>query len=744
MKTDFIKSIFIFFLSTQLCDAQILSGQIKDQKDQALAGVQVFFIGTNEGTQTDARGEFYLLRPSGKDSLAVSYAGFQSDTFLIPEDMTEILLILKEGIELDAITITSERRSHSFSLLNPINIESLNAEEFRKAACCSLAESFQTSNTVDLSYNNAVVGNREIQFLGLRGAYTQQLIENRPVFTGILSTFGYDFIPGTWLQQVNIQKGAASALYGAQSMTGAINVSLVKPESDPPLYCNLYGDYHGRYEANVHLSKNLTKEWSSGSYLHASRHSGFRDHNNDGFYDDSRTLRLNGMWRNTFNYQKVEGQFNIQGLRDYRTGGQNRTDNPYSSEQTIQHFNASANVGYIGFSNPNTTLGSIWDYAYSELDGRYGFYNSILGKEHHFQSQLIFSHSWREDMHSILLGPSATFNKATEDVKIKSFQNSIAYDQLAFALFADYSLKFGSTCAEGTPKVILSLSQRIEWPDSKTPYWFPRMNARYNFLDAWTLRASAGRGYRFYRLYSDQINLLSTNMIWTTESLPHIELSWNYGLNIVGKPVLLGKELELNFDAYLTKFIEQIVVDLEEGINSNTPQIQLYGLEGNSRSLVLGMTITLPLEYGLSVKFGTRYQNNKLQYRSGFKDQWMVPRWRGLGSLDWESNNKKWSINFTVNAIGQMRFSDKTVYPHALVHDHTGYSKPYVMIQSQINYIHKMWEFYLGCENIGNYTQHSAIMDYQNPDKDYFNPTEVYAPINGIKPYLGVKYRLIR
>lgn len=119
-----------------------------------------------------------------------------------------------------------------------------------------MSESFQTSNAVDVSYSNAVTGTKEIQFLGLRGLYTQFLIENRTAFDGILSTMGYDLIPGTWLDQVNILKGASSALHGSQSMAGAINVQLKKPDTDHPVYLNLFGDLHGRLESNLHLNKN--------------------------------------------------------------------------------------------------------------------------------------------------------------------------------------------------------------------------------------------------------------------------------------------------------------------------------------------------------------------------------------------------------------------------------------------------------------------------------------------------------
>nr|MBP6523646.1 carboxypeptidase-like regulatory domain-containing protein [Saprospiraceae bacterium] len=178
--------IIILFLSALQAHSQILSGSVKNQKNEGLEGALIYFINSENGTQSDNEGKFVLFRDVNQDTLLVSYLGYASDTIILAKGQLTLNLVMDEGVQLKEITINANRPSHSFSLLNPLNVETLTSKEFRKAACCSLAESFQTSNAIDLSYNNAVVSNREIQFLGLRGAYTQQLIENRPVFTGIL------------------------------------------------------------------------------------------------------------------------------------------------------------------------------------------------------------------------------------------------------------------------------------------------------------------------------------------------------------------------------------------------------------------------------------------------------------------------------------------------------------------------------------------------------------------------------
>ncbi|HRG32799.1 MAG TPA: TonB-dependent receptor [Saprospiraceae bacterium] len=741
----FIKSIcFIsLYLLIYQTHAQILSGSVKNQKNEGIEGAIIYFLNSENGTQSDHEGKFVLARNPNQDTILVSYLGFATDTIVLNKGQLNLNLILKEGVQLDEISINSSRPSHSFSLLNPLNVETLSSKEFRKAACCSLAESFQTSNAIDLSYNNAVVSNREIQFLGLRGAYTQQLIENRPVFTGILNTFGFDMIPGTWLSEVNILKGAGSAIYGAQSITGAINTKLVDPESDVPYYLNLYGDYHGRMEGNLHINRKFSSQMQSGIYMHASRHSGFRDHNKDGFYDDARATRLNAMIRNHYASKNWEGQLTLQALRDTRNGGQKITENPYLSAQTINHINLSSKIGYLGFTNPNKSIGSIWDFSYSKLDGSYGKKFGLNAFEYHGLGQIIFSWNSTSTHHKFDFGPVANINYARENLISLSDTNKVLYNQLTGGVFLDYQLKLGHVGECELDRLVLTFSQRMERIEPKKMFWSPRVSARINISEVVTLRASIGRGYRFYRLYSDQINLFSSNKSWNIINTPKYESSWNTGANLVAKPTLFNKELEINFDAYLTWFDQQLIIDLEQNLPEN-PIVTIFSLNGKSRTGILGATISYPIIDQFTLKVGSRLQSNKVQFIKDYKDQIFIPKWRGMASLDWESGQKKWLWNFTTQVVGPMRFPDKINYPHELSHNREGWSKPYLLAQTQLNYKIKKIDFYIGCDNLTNFTQHDAIIAADSPHSNYFNAVEVFAPINGIKPYIGFKWSFLR
>ena len=116
------------------------------------------------------------------------------------------------------------------SRVNPVTTVVITSAELCKAACCSLAESFETNASVDVSYSDAATGARRIQLLGLSGLYVQMLTENMPDSRGLASVYGLDYVPGPWMESIQVSKGAASITNGYESLTGQINVQYKKPE----------------------------------------------------------------------------------------------------------------------------------------------------------------------------------------------------------------------------------------------------------------------------------------------------------------------------------------------------------------------------------------------------------------------------------------------------------------------------------------------------------------------------------
>tara|TARA_R110002124_G_scaffold219586_1_gene385463 strand:- start:19 stop:558 length:540 start_codon:yes stop_codon:yes gene_type:complete len=155
----------------------------------------------------------------------------------------------------------------------------------RKAACCNLSESFETNASVDVSFADAVTGTKHIEMLGLAGRYALIQRENIPFARGINASTGFTYIPGPFVESIQLTKGLSSVMNGYESITGQINVELMKPETSPPLLLNIFANQGGRMEGNIVSGFKINETTSSEILAHYSNSPFVNDQNEDGFAD---------------------------------------------------------------------------------------------------------------------------------------------------------------------------------------------------------------------------------------------------------------------------------------------------------------------------------------------------------------------------------------------------------------------------------------------------------------------------
>ena len=131
------------------------------------------------------------------------------------------------------------------------NTDIIGKGELIRAACCNLGESFTTNPSVDVSYSDAATGARQIKLLGLSGTYVQMLTENMPNLRGASIPYSLAYVPGPWMQSIQVSKGAASVKNGYESITGQINVEYLKPQGTDGIRANAYADTELKQEANL-------------------------------------------------------------------------------------------------------------------------------------------------------------------------------------------------------------------------------------------------------------------------------------------------------------------------------------------------------------------------------------------------------------------------------------------------------------------------------------------------------------
>ncbi len=724
-------------------EADTLRGTVVNELGEFLFGATVQWEYTTIGTVADENGFFSLPKSDTTANLEINYVGY-NPVYILVEPHENDLMITIDGItDLMTVEVAAELRDNYVSLLNPINVEVVTADEFRKAPCCNLAESFETNASIDVTYNDAVTGAREIQLLGLRGVYSQMLIENRPILTGLGSAFNMEYIPGTWLHSLQIAKGAGSVMTGYQAITGQLNTELIKPFEDDPLFINIYGSTFGRSEVNVHLNDQLNDKWSAGVLLHHSQRSNSLDQNDDTFYDTPQKEMFDGMLRLFYRGDVLRGQFNVHALRDEHTTGQipeKVTTLPiYGINQLNKRVEFFGKVGYLGFDKPYNTIGFITNAAWHDLNSTYGN-DRHQGVQRNFYANLMYNTIIGTTDHRLNFGGSFLYDDYDEQLN----DIDLSRTEKVPGAFAEYT--YGVTPlpdVEKTWREKIGVVAGIRADYHNMFGWLisPRVNMKYNFTDNSVARLSAGRGYRTANVIAENISILASNReVLILEDLD-IEEAWNFGLNFTQEFKIKGRDASFALDLYRTQFNNQIIMDREHDAQT----VEFYNLDGESFANSLLAVFAIELLQGLDVKVAYKFNDVQMTFRGhGQMQQPLMARHRGLVTLDYEFPNGKWQINTNYQLIGRQRFPHNHGFPDELIVDHNGMSPAYVRIGAQITRKFKRLEIYFGGENLTGYRQENPIIDWENPFGEYFDAAQTYAPITGAMGFIGLRFSLDR
>lgn len=227
----FIGALFSGGIFAQTLEPVLRGRVIEAETGAGLAGVTLNWEGTSTGTLSNEDGEFRLSRVADSTVLLVKFVGVKERRMLVPPAQAWLDIALStdgesDGVVLEEVQIDARLKTTEISTLDPIKTEQISDRELLKAACCSLAESFETTPTVDVSFSDAVTGTHQIQMLGLAGPYTQIMREAMPDVRGFSAVQGLAFVPGTWIESIQLNKGTGSVVNGFESIAGQINVNL--------------------------------------------------------------------------------------------------------------------------------------------------------------------------------------------------------------------------------------------------------------------------------------------------------------------------------------------------------------------------------------------------------------------------------------------------------------------------------------------------------------------------------------
>ena len=647
--------------------------------------------------------------------------------------------------KLEEVKVVKKRKGLQKSFTVTGNTTLVTSKELLKAACCNLAESFETNPSIDVNFSDALTGTKQIKMLGLTSPYLMITEENIPSVRGASQVYGLSFTPGTWVESIQITKGAGSVVNGYESISGQINTELIKPINDVPFFLNAYGSTDSRFELNTHLNTSLSDKWSSSLFLHGNTRIAKMDQNKDGFMDNPLAKQVNML--NRYQYYDAEkglvSFINFRYMNDKKQAGQLQfnpntdrgTTNSWGSEIDTERLDIATKVGYVFKDLPYQSIGFQNAFTSHNQQSYFGLSQYNI-KQNSFYSNLIFNSIINNTRNKFATGLNFTLDNYQE------FVRQVDWSRIDNSVGAFFEYTF-----DNDDNFSFILGGRIDNHNRLGTFVTPRLHLRYNPWEKAVFRFSAGRGKRSANIFAENQSLFASSRVFSILNTSgaiyglNPEIAWNYGASFTQSFLLFGKNADITLDAYRTDFQNQVVVDVMQ----SPQQVLFYNLTGKSFANSVQLEFNYDFSTRLKMRSAYKMYDVQTDYLSGTFQRPLQAQNRFFANLEYETlpflNSKQWRFDFTYNWIGKQQLPTTKTNPRN--DQFPEFSAAYSLMNTQITRVFSsVFEVYIGGENIGNYIQPTAILGAADPFGATFDSSIVYAPIFGQMYYAGLRFKI--
>ena len=639
---------------------------------------------------------------------------------------------------LDEVSIGARRSEGVSRMGGAVGGVEIGQGELFRAACCNLGESFVANPSVDVNYNDAAVGARQIKLLGLSGQYVQMLIENLPMGAGPASPYLLGYVPGAWMKSIQVSKGTSSVKQGYQSITGQIDVEYLKPDEEQGLSVNLYGDSRlkaeGNLVGNLHLSPYLSTE------ILAHYEQDFAHHDDDGdLWHDApavRQLNLSNRWK--YKRGRYIMHSGVSFLDEEREGGQliKDIDVPYRALVDNRRLEVYTKHAFLLNAEHNTNMALAATFSHHRLDGGFGntdhpeattypvrrYTNDFSA----LSSQMMLEHDF-DDIHSLSTGLSLNADWMDENLSIPTSHPSP--EEITPCLYAQYT---------ATPNYHFTamMGLRADHSNLFGTFVTPRLHLKWMVNDWMTFRTSAGKGYRTTYPLAEHHYLLASGRTLSIPTDPIQEEAWNTGFSGAFIIPVADRNVLVNAEFYHTEFQHQAVVDYD----SNPTKVSIADLDGRSFSSTFQIDASCDIVEELNILAAFRYNYVRCTYGGELMEKPLQSRYKGLLTVSWKPMMALWQVDLTLQLNGPGRVPDYMDADGTLVESHDFPAYPQLNLQVTREFRH--FSLYVGGENLTNYRQPDPVIGAANPWSSSFDPTLIWGPVHGIMAYAGLRMNL--
>lgn len=544
-----------------------------------------------------------------------------------------------DTIRLRQVVITTTQHSTTRAEA-PTTVGIVDGSQMEAASAVNLGQALNFSTGLRVENTCQNCGANEVRINGLGQAYSQILIDSRPVNSALAGVYLLDQLPTALIDRIEVLRGGGSALYGSNAIAGVVNVITREPRSNGASVGNttsLIGrkawDFSNSFNASLVSDDNRA---GLAVFGHNRSRQPY-DHNGDGYSEvgllKARMVGFRGYLR-TGDYGKLNVEYH--NIHDFRRGG-DRFDLP----SPLAHISE-------GGEHDIHSANLKWDW----LPASGMRHASLFASLQHVDRQSYYGE--RDDDE-----PIGTAYGYTQDLTLNyGVLYSRHFDMLLFLPaeltagiehtldhLLDHTLDSPDTLRQHIG--ILSAYLQNEWKNSQwsllagarldkhtmlsTPVVSPRLNLRYAPTDHLTFRTGYASGFRAPQVYDEDLHVGAVNgELYRITNAPDLRMERSHSVNASFNLCFhLGSlEADLLVEGFYTRINDAFVNELVfEDTNSGYLHYERRNAEGavvmgTNVELTLSPVETMRLQLGATLQ-SSRYSGLGKEWSEGLYEQRM-------------------------------------------------------------------------------------------------------------------------
>ena len=755
-------SFFLLFIATKSnAQTSSITGKVFSGID-TLQSATVSLVGTNTGRRTDSLGNYNFKNLSaGNYKIKVSAIGYSPFVKIVTLKENENIItnfeLSKTQTNLNEVVITGTLKEVR-RMESPVPVEVYSPTYFKKNPTPTIFDALQNVNGVRPQLNCNVCNTGDIHINGLEGPYTMVLIDGMPIVSSLATVYGLSGIPNSIVERIEIVKGPASSLYGSEAVGGLINIITKKPSTAPTLALDFMATSWKEFNTDLGFKFNVGKKASVLTGINYFKYGNIVDNNNDNFTDVTLQDRFSLFQK--WNFQRKSNKLFSLAARFYneeRWGGDIKWTKQFRGGDSVYGESIyTKRWEFLSNYQLPTKEKLLLSFSYNDHDqnSRYGttVYNA--------NQRIAFTQlTWDKTIkrHDFLVGAALRYTFYDDNTPATATSDTINRQNQPDKIWLPGMFVQDEIKLSKNHKILLGF--RYDYNSRHGNIYTPRIAYKWSINEKNILRLNAGSGFRVVNLYTEDHAALTGARIVEVKNELKPEKSYNLNLNYIKKLYANSNTfIGLEFTSWYTYFNNRIIGDYETDPN----KIIYDNIKGFAESKGVSTNIDVTFSNGLKILAGATYMDVTTTDNGIKKQQILTEKFTGTWSISYKFKKANLAIDYTGNIYGPMRLP--------LLGDldpRQAYSPTWSIQNIQLLYTgFKNIEIYGGVKNLLNFTPNKKnpfiiarandpfdkTVQYDsngkiqatasNPYALSFDPNYVYAPNQGIRGFLGIRYNL--